>query len=173
MKHLPLLAGTALAVVLGLSACGLKKDTKAAEAEVDRFHKHWNADEFKAVYDEAHVDFHKSQTADQTVSTLKMVKRNLGAFKNTAKRSWGLSSDKGVTDIKLKYDSTYENGPAVEAFIYRMIGEKPLLVSYDIMSPAAAKKREADENAEREAKRKSDEEKRKAEREARKQPKKP
>ena len=61
----------------------------------------------------------------------------------------------------------------MEAFVYRMTGEKPLLVSYDIMSPAAAKKREADENAEREAKRKSDEEKRKAEREARKQPKRP
>ena len=42
----------------------------------------------------------------------------------------------------MKYDSAYENGAAVEAFVYRMSGEKALLVSYDIMSPENAKKRE-------------------------------
>ena len=61
----------------------------------------------------------------------------------------------------------------MEAFVYRLSGDKALLVGYDIMSPETAKKREAEENAEREAKRKSEEEKRKAEREARRQPKKP
>lgn len=160
-------------MVLGLSACGLKKDTRAAEAEVDRFHQHWNAGEFKAVYDEAHMNFRDAQTADRTIATLERVKRNYGVFKSTTKRSWGFSSDNGVTDIKLKYDSAYEHGSAVEAFVYRMTGEKPLLVSYDIMSPETAKKREAEETAAREAKRKSEDEKRKADREARKEAKKP
>jgi hypothetical protein len=173
MKHSALLAGAALALALVLSGCGLKKDTKAAESEVDRFHQHWNANAFRAVYDEAHMNFRNAQSADQTVATLERVKRNYGAFKNTTKRSWGFSSDNGMTDIKLKYDSTYEHGSAVEAFVYRMTGEKPLLVSYDIMSPETAKKREAEENAEREAKRKSEEEKRKADRDARKAAKKP
>ena len=173
MKHSRLHAGAALALVLGLAGCGLKKNTKAAEAEVDRFHQHWNAGEFKAVHDEAHANFRSAQTADQTVATLERVKRNYGAFKNTTKRSWGFSSDNGMTDIKLKYDSVYEHGSAVEAFLYRMTGEKALLVSYDIMSPETAKKREADEKTEREEKRKADEEKRQAEREARKQSKRP
>lgn len=159
-------------MALALSGCGLKKDTKAAEAEIDRFHKHWNADEFKAVYDEAHGNFRNSPV-DQAVATFERVKKNYGAFQSTTKRSWGFSSDNRVTDIKLKYDSAYDKASAVEAFVYRMAGEKALLVSYEIMSPEVAKKREADENAEREAKRKADEEKRKAEREARKQPKKP
>jgi hypothetical protein len=173
MKHSLLLAGAALALALGLAGCGLRKDTKAAEADVERFHKHWNADEFKAVYDEAHVNFRNSQSAEETAATLKRVKENYGEFKSAIKRSWGFSSDHGMTDIKLNYDSAYEHGSAVEAFVYRMTGDKALLVSYDIMSPETAKKREADEKAEREAKQKSDEEKRKAEREARKQPKKP
>jgi hypothetical protein len=172
MKHSPLFAGAALALVLGLSGCGLKQNTKAAEAEVERFHKHWNADEFKAVYDDAHANF-RNESADQTVATFERVKRNYGAFKSATRRSWGFSTDNGVTDVKLKFDSVYENGPAVEAFVYRMNGDKALLVSYDIMSPETAKKREADENAERDAKRKAEDEKRKAEREARKQPKKP
>jgi hypothetical protein len=173
MKHSLLLSGAAALALLGLAGCGLKKNTKAAEAEVNRFHQHWNADEFKAVYDEAHANFRNAQTSDQTAATLERVKRNYGAFKNTTKRSWGFSSDNGMTDIKLKYDSTYEHGSAVEAFVYRMAGDNALLVTYDIMSPETAKKREDEENAAREAKRKSDEEKRKAEREARKQSKKP
>ncbi|MCA1660301.1 MAG: hypothetical protein LC642_07175 [Verrucomicrobiaceae bacterium] len=173
MKHSLIIAGAALALILGVSGCGVKKDTKAAEAEIDRFHTHWNADEFKAVYDEAHANFRNSQSADEITATLQRVKRNYGAFKSAVRRSWGFSTDNGITDVKLKYDSAYENGSAVEAFVYRMSGEKALLVSYDIMSPETAKKGEEEENAAREAKRKADEEKRQAEREARKQPKKP
>ena len=68
------------------------------------------------------------------------MKQNYGAFKSATRRSWGFSSDDGVTDVKLKYDSTYEKGTAVEAFVYRMSGEKALLVKYDIMTPENAKK---------------------------------
>lgn len=173
MKHVPLLGGVALALLLGLSGCGLKQNTKAAEGEIDRFHQHWNADEFKAVYDEAHANFRSSESADVIIGTLQGVKRNYGAFKSATRRSWGFNSDNGVTNVKLKYDSVYENGAAVEAFVYRVSGDKALLVSYDIMSPENAKKHEEAENAAREAKRKADEEKRQAEREARRSPKKP
>jgi hypothetical protein len=172
MKHSLSLAGAAFALALGLAGCGLKKDTKAAEAEVDRFHKHWNADEFNAVYEEAHVNFRNSQSAEETAATLERMKRNYGEFKSATRRSWGFNSDHGMTDIKLNFDSVYVHGSAVEAFVYRMTGDKALLVSYDIMSPETAKKHEADEKAEREAKRKADEEKRKTERDAHK-PKKP
>ena len=173
MKHPLLWAGVAGALVVGLAGCGLKQDTKAAEAEVERFHQRWNADEFKAVYDEAHPDFRNSQSADATIGTLQGVKRNYGAFKSATRRSWGFNSDNGVTNVKLKYDSAYVNGSAVEAFVYRMSGDKALLVSYDIMTPENAKKHEEAENAAREAKRKAEEDKRQAEREARRSPKKP
>jgi len=173
MKHLLLLGAVAFALLLGLSGCGLKQNTKAAEAEVDRFHQHWNADEFKAIYDGAHANFRNSQSADVTIRTLEGVKHNYGAFKSASRRSWGFNSDNGVTDVKLKYDSAYEKGSAVEAFLYRMSGDKALLVSYDIMTPENAKKHEEAENAAREAKRKAEEEKRQAEREARRSPTKP
>src|SRR5688500_3662344 len=110
MKHSLLFAGVALALVLGLAGCGLKQNTKAAEAEVDRFHQHWNADEFKAVYDEAHANFRSAQPADVMIGTLQGVKQNYGAFKSATRRSWGFSSDNGVSDMKLKYDSIFANG---------------------------------------------------------------
>jgi hypothetical protein len=155
MKHLPIAAAAAFALILGLAGCGLKKDTKAAEAEIERFHQHWNADEFKAIYDEAHASF-RNKSAEDTVATFTRVKGVYGSFKSAAKRSWGFNTNNGVTDVKLKYDCTYDRGSAVEAFIYRMTGGKALLSSYEIMSLEAAKQREAEEKAERDAKRKDD-----------------
>ena len=174
MKHSSLLAAAAgLAVFVGLSGCGLKKDTKAADAAIDQFHQHWNAGAFKTIYNEAHKHLRNTRSADEIIAMLERGKQNFGAFKSATRRSGGFNSDNGVTNIKLKYDSTFERGSAVEAFVYRMTGDKALLISYEIMSPETAKKIEDAEKAEREAKRKADEEKRKAEREARKQTKKP
>ena len=167
------MAGAAFALVLALSGCGLKQDTKVADAAVDRFHQHWNAGEFKAIYTESHKNLRNSRSADEIIAMLQRGKENFGAFKSATRRSWGFNSDNGVTNIKLKYDSVHERGPAVEAFIFRMAGDEALLVSYDIMSPETAKKLEEAEKAEREAKRKAEDEKRQADREARRSPKKP
>lgn len=153
MKQLPIAAAIALASILALSGCGLKKDTKAADAAIERFHQHWNADEFKAIYDEAHASF-RNKPAEESAATFARVKGVYGQFKSATRRSWGFNSDRGVSDIKLKYDSIYDRRSAVEAFVYRMTGDKALLTSYEIMSPETAKQREAEEKAEREAKRK-------------------
>ena len=155
MKHSLRLAGAALILVLGLAACKSEKPaavdpfdpdkgTTAAEGEVERFHRLWNADEFKAVYDDAHEKLRKSQTAEEYVAKLEQVKGNYGAFKSTKKRRSGVSSDKNENIIKLSYDSTYERGSAVEVFAYRMTTYRALLYSYDIMSPEEAKKQEAE-----------------------------
>ena len=87
MKHLPFVASAAFSLVIAFSGCGLKKDTKAAEAEIDRFHAHWNADEFKAIYDESHANF-RNKSAEDTVSTFARVKGVWGQFKSATKRSW-------------------------------------------------------------------------------------
>jgi hypothetical protein len=167
------MAEAAVGLVLALSGCGSNEDTKAADAAVDRFHQHWNAGAFKTTYHEAHKNLRNTRSADEIIAMLERGKQKYGAFRSGSRRSWGFESDKGVTNLKLKYDSVFENGSAVEAFVFRMSGDKALLVSYDIMSPATAKKLEDAEKAEREAKRKADEEKRQAERDARTSPGKP
>ena len=162
-----------LALLIALTGCGVAKNTKVAEAEVDRFHKHWNAGEFQAVYDEAHMKFRSAQPAEELLAKFAAVKKNYGDLKSSTKRSWGFNSDNGVTDVKLGYDSAFEHGSAVEEFVYRMTGDKALLVSYDIASPEVAAQRDAEKKAARDAKRKAEEEERKAAREARKAEKKP
>ena len=163
----------ALLSVLVLSGCGVAKNTKVAEAEVERFHQHWNANEFQAVFDEGHMQLRAAQPVEQFTATIERVKKNYGQLTTSTKRSWGFNSDNGVTDIKLSYDSAYEHGAAVEEFVYRMTGEKALLVSYDIMKPETAAKRDEEKKAAREAKREAEKAERDAKREARQKEKKP
>ena len=172
MKQLQLITGSAsLAVCLfAITGCGLSKSTKASDAEVDRFHQRWNANEFQAVYDDAHMQFRAVQPVERMTAILQSVKKNYGNFKSGKKRSWGFSSDKGITDIRLSYDSAFDHGAAVEEFVFRMTGDRPLLLSYDIASPETAAKREAERKAAREEKQKAEEAARKAEREAKKKP---
>ncbi len=160
----------ALGLLLGLAGCGVAKNTKVAEAEVQRFHQRWNANEFQAVFDDAHMQFRAAQPAPKLVATLQAVKQNYGEFKSTKRRSWGFNSDNGMTDIKLSYDSAYDHGSAVEEFVFRMTDDKALLLSYDIASPETAAKREEERKAAREEKRKAEEAERKAAREAGKKP---
>ena len=172
MKITRIAKGLALALMLGLAGCGLAKNTKVAEAEVDRFHQRWNAGEFQAVYDEAHMNFRNAQPAEAMINTMQAVKKNYGNLKSSTKRSWGFNSNAGMTDVRLSYDSTFDHGNAVEAFLFRMTGEKALLVSYDIMTPETAAKQEAEKKVATDAKRKTEADKRQAERDARKAEKK-
>lgn len=167
MKKNLLVNAWAMGLLLGLAGCGVAKNTKVAEAQVNRFHQRWNASEFQAVYDEAHMNFRSAQPVEVMVATLQKVKQTYGDLKSSTKRSWGFNSDKGVTDIKLSYDSAFDHGAAVEAFVYRMTGDKALLVSYDIMTPDTAAKRDAEKKEAADAKRNAEEAERKATREAR------
>jgi hypothetical protein len=142
-----------LAVALALAGCSAAKNAKVAEAEVDRFHQHWNAGDFQAVFDEAHMEFRAAQPAAAMIATMQTVKKNYGDLKSSKKRSWGFNSNNGVTDIKLSYDSVFARGAAVETFLYRMTGEKALLVSYDIVTPETAARQEAEKKQLTEAKR--------------------
>ena len=99
------------------------------------------------------------------ITTMQAVKKNYGDLKSSKKRSWGFNSNEGATDVKLSYDSAFDHGAAVEAFLFRMTGEKALLVSYDIMTPETAARQEAEKKAASDAKRKAEEAQRKAARE--------
>ena len=143
MKYSPLLAAAALASIFSLSGCGLA-DTGAAQEEVDRFHQRWNANEFKAIHELSHPDLRSNYTAEELIASFEGVRNNYGAFQSAKQSSWSINTKNGVRVIELKYNSTFEKGPAVESFTYQMSGDKPLLVHYNIKTPEDAKKSEGE-----------------------------
>jgi len=132
-------------VVVVLSACAPKDDTKKAEAEVDRFHQRWNQWDFTGVYNDAHKNFRAAQNPQTTISQLQSSRKLYGAFKSAKTRGMEITFEHSEKDIVLKYDCVYEHGAAAEAFSYRMTAGKPLLVSYYILSPERAARFDAEE----------------------------
>ena len=90
------------------------------------------------------------------------MKKTYGAMKSTSKEGTGFSSDNGVTDIKLTYRTVYEHEEGVEKFVFRLVGEDPKLMSWELMQPEVAAARKKAEEEAREAERAA----KKAEREA-------
>jgi hypothetical protein len=168
MKTSRIAKGLTLALAIGLAGCGLGKNKKAAEAGVEKFHQHWNANEFQAVFDEAHAQFRAAQSAEAMITTMQAVKKNYGDLKSSKRRSFGFNAKEGGADFKFSYDSVFEHGAAVETFVFRMTEGKPLLVSYDIVTPETAARQEAETKVVTDAKRKAREEERTAVREAEK-----
>lgn len=136
-----------------LGGCGVAKNTDQAEAEVNVFHERWNKAQFREIFENAHMDFRRAQPAEAMAASLEKVRRNYGQFRSATKRSWGFHSDDGNTDVRLSYDSSFEHGNAVEEFRFRMTGDRPLLLSYDIMRPEVAARREEEREARRAAQR--------------------
>ena len=97
---------------------------------------------------------------------MEALKKNYGTFQSAKKRSWGFNSNDGNTDVRLTYDTSFEHGNAVEEFVYRMTGDRALLLSYDIARPEVAAQREEEQKAKREAERDAKESERKAARDA-------
>ena len=155
-----------LGIALALCGCSVSQSTEKAEAAVNEFHQRWNSGQFREMFDNAHMDFRRAQPFEVVANQMEALKRNYGAFQSAKKRSWGFSSNNGNTDVRLTYDSSFEQGNAVEEFVFRRTGDRALLLSYDIARPEVAAKREEERRAKREADRQAKEADRKAARDA-------
>src|SRR5256885_11261164 len=110
------LLDAAVLIAFVLSGCGPKDDVQKAEAEVDKFHQHWNEWEFAAIYNEAHSGLRAVQSPDRIIATYKNSRKLRGAFKSAKKRSVDVDMNQPEKDITLWYDVFYENGSGVEMF---------------------------------------------------------
>jgi hypothetical protein len=145
-----------------LPGCKVAKGTDASEAKVAEFHARWNADQWKLIYDEAHMNLRSAEPEAKVAGVMTAMKKTYGEMKSTSKEGTDFNSNNGVTDINLTYRTVYEHGEGVEKFVFRLVGEDPKLLSWELMQPeVAAAKRKAEEEA-REAERAA----KKAEREA-------
>jgi hypothetical protein len=133
-----------LSATLLLTSCGPKDDTARAEAEVKRFHQHWNQWEFTDIYNEAHNGFRSIQPASKMVATLENSRKSLGEVKSSKKRTSDVTYEHVEKQINLKYDSFFEHAAKVETFSYLMSAGQPLLLNYYLLSPEDDAKHEAE-----------------------------
>jgi hypothetical protein len=123
-----------LTVALFTSGCGMFKGKKAAEAGVADFHALYNDGKLTEIYSAGHAKFKKATTEEQFLEFLGAVQRKLGKVTQTKEVSFNLSSFNLTTTVVLSQNTTFEQGTGTEVFTFEMVGDKAVLVGYNINS---------------------------------------
>lgn len=124
---------------LGLTACNpanMATDVAASEKAVDAFHDDANAGKFDDIYFASGEEMQRSADVAEFEEFLGAVQRKLGKAGNTTQRGWQVNIVNGQTLTVLNMETIYEKGRAVETFTFKSSPNGPVLVGYNIQSPA-------------------------------------
>ncbi len=125
-----------VAATLVLVGCSLGGDAKLAEQAVPRFHQMLDAGQFDVVYADAADELKRASSRQDFVALLEVIHRKLGNSKTSTRQGWNVNYRTSGTFVMLTYATVYDQGDAAEQFVYRLVGEKALLVGYHVNSNA-------------------------------------
>jgi opacity protein-like surface antigen len=131
MRLLLIVSGLAL---LSLPGCSASEDMDKAEAAVARIHQQLDAGQSQAIYQAAAEEFKKSGSQADLVGFLDGVHDKLGKYKSGQRVNWKVNYGTSGEIVILDYKSDFENGQASEDFVFRIDGDKPVLLGYHVNS---------------------------------------
>jgi len=105
-------------------ACTRMGDAKAqAESAIERFHQHFNNQEFSAIYDGADAAFKKAGSEAQLTEFLRPYRSRVGAFERVPQSGqWLVNWSTSGTYVTITEDSVFSQGTARETFVWRIDG---------------------------------------------------
>ena len=77
---------------------------------------------------------------DQFTSLTSMLHEKLGEWKSGDRSGINLHSDNGDTRLELTYTSKFAKAEGTEEFVFDYNGDAPLLIGYNVKSPALIEK---------------------------------
>ena len=124
---------------LGLVACNpanMAADVAASGKAIDAFHADANAGKFDDIYYASGEEMQRSADVKDFEDFMGAVRRKLGKSGKTKQQGWQVNTTNGLTLTALNMETTYEKGRAVETFTFKSSPKGPILVGYNIQSPA-------------------------------------
>jgi hypothetical protein len=122
-------------VALSLLADGCGKSRATAEAGTQSFRARVAKGEFASLYREAAPELQKSTTEADFVKLMEGIRRKLGAWQSSKAPAWKVFSGTGGRTVTFGYSSQFEKGAANETLVWRIQGDRAILVGYHINSP--------------------------------------
>lgn len=110
------------------------KGKKAAEQSVTDFHKLYNDGRLTDIYSAGHPKFKGATTEKQFLEFLGAVQRKLGKVTQTTEAGFNVRTFNFTTTVILTQTTTFEQGTGTEVFTFQMVGDKAVLVGYNINS---------------------------------------
>lgn len=113
-----------------------KEAATDGEKAVAAFHKSYDVADVEAIHKASHPAFQKSVSIEKFGSFLEMVHGKLGKFEDSEQTASSLSTEGENTTLKISYKSKFEKGEGTENFVFGFFDAKPLLLEYNLKSPA-------------------------------------
>ena len=128
----------AMVAVLGLAAagCSVKADLGASDGAIAAFHAQLDRGQFAQIYAASAPEMKAITTEADLVKLLAAVHGKLGPFKGGKTAGWNDTRNTSGHFVNIGYQATYEKGPALEEFLFRLDGDRATLAGYHVNSNA-------------------------------------
>ena len=122
----------ALSMLLG--SCSPTADTNAAEQGVRAFHQAMDSGQYAEIYDQSDSQMKQATPRDRFIKLLTVFHSKLGSFQNGKTVGWNDNATPSGRFVTLNRDAQFARGPATEQFIFRVSGDRAVLVGYHLNS---------------------------------------
>ncbi len=113
----------------------MSKDVDIARRAVEQFHRQIAAGQDDAIYDETDSAYKESMSPEAHEGFFARIRRKMGAFKNSTNTGYFINTSTTGTLVRLQYKTQCANGELGEGFVWRIEGERAILVRYEANSP--------------------------------------
>jgi len=128
---------TASALLALLAAgCSMKADLSSSDAAIAAFHAQLDRGQFAPIYAASAPEMKNVTNEADLVKLLAAVHGKLGRFKGGKAVGWNDTRNASGHFVNIGYQATYEKGPAMEEFLFRIDGDRALLAGYHVNSNA-------------------------------------
>jgi len=125
-----------LTVACLLQACTQSEELRRAEHAVAAFHEAAQRGAFKEIYAAASPEMRAAIGEDSFLGLMRAVSGKLGAYASSELKEHRIDQQPAMTLVTLVYVSRFQQGPALERFVFKLAEDRAVLVSYNIHSPA-------------------------------------
>jgi hypothetical protein len=124
------MASAALCVLL-LASCGLRQSRLRAEQAVREFHALLNKGQYDAIYNDSDAALKKAWTRADFTAYLASIHSRLGMAGTSATRGYQVNaSTTSGTEVALSVETRFDDGTAQERFVWRIEGDRAVLLDY-------------------------------------------
>jgi len=113
---------------------GMKAGARLSDEAVRHFHSQLDSEAYGDIVRDSDVAFQNSENREELVKFLAGVHSNLGPSRGFNRTNIFVNANTNGTFIKVTYQSTFDQGNAVEAFTWKKAGTGLKLVRYDVSS---------------------------------------
>ena len=132
-------AGVTLLMIVGFSLCsctGTVADVASARKAVAHFHKQLDQEKYADMYAEAAPELRQATKQEDFLALMSAVHRKLGVVQDATQTQFNVNWTTSGTRVHLNYQTKFADGNATEAFTWKIGGDRPSLIGYNVNSNA-------------------------------------